>query len=186
MGDDVNTALQGNLEKALRVADTFKRNYEVIKNAYHNLKVKHGELEKECEEAKDIQHEAVAAKEALERDCGQLYKHWHDHLKRQADEFSAIQAQMVPSKELEMLRIQMAEELEFPHKQRVAALTQVIQLFICKRHACKSRSMYFIPRFIRALFRKSINSGTFIFKPSVPLNCYAQNINIKKKTKLLC
>jgi Zn-finger nucleic acid-binding protein len=32
---------------------------------------------------------------------------------------SPIQSSMVPSKELEMLRVQMAEELEFPHRQKV-------------------------------------------------------------------
>mmetsp|Transcript_37158 Transcript_37158/g.72986 ORF Transcript_37158/g.72986 Transcript_37158/m.72986 type:complete len:661 (+) Transcript_37158:58-2040(+) len=122
------------LDKSIKFANQMKNDYDIIKEAYSKLKQEHAEMSTALSEAKAECELAYQAKSAIERECEQLYKQWNSQLKAQADNFSEIQAQMVPSRELEMLRIQMTQELELPHRQRIEALSEEINKF---------RDMYF-------------------------------------------
>ena len=126
MADEV---LQTQLDKAMRIAAMHKKNSELVKAKFDNLKATLNDLESKYQEAKQNEQNANLATEALQRDCGQLYKIWHAHLKRQTDEFAEIKANLVPNKELDMLRIQIAEQMELPHRQQVTQLNQEIHKF---------------------------------------------------------
>lgn len=54
-----------------------------------------------------------------------MFREWNDILNKEKEKFAEMQAQMVPTREMEMLRMQMIEELELPHRQRVDTLTEV-------------------------------------------------------------
>ena len=105
-----------NLDKSLEVNETLKRNNELIRKKYNELKEENNDLASKVTDLQSSLTLAYQSKEAIERDCESLYKQWNEHVKQQQDEFQQIQSQMVPSRELEMLRITMAEELETSYK----------------------------------------------------------------------
>ncbi len=123
-----------NLDKSLEVNSILKRNNELIRKKYQQLKEENIELSNKVAEAKTQAQLAYQSKEAVERDCESLYKQWNEHVKQQQEEFQAIKAQMVPSRELEMLRISMAEELEFPHRKRITELNNQLNNFRDQYH----------------------------------------------------
>ncbi len=65
------------------------------------------------------------AKEDLDRELHSLYQQWDTDIKTQSAHFASLQATMIPARELEVMRVQMAEELEIPHRQRIDQVVEV-------------------------------------------------------------
>lgn len=79
--------------------------------------------------ARSVAEESRRAKDELERELQSLYAQWDADIKTQSAHFTALQATMIPTRELEILRAQMAEEFEVPHRREKDAIIQEIKHF---------------------------------------------------------
>lgn len=72
---------------------------------------------------------AIEAQSAIEKQCDELYAQWSDHLKQQALEIEQMQQKMVPTREIEMLRAQIQEELEAPYREKISKLSEAVEKY---------------------------------------------------------
>eukprot|EP01083_Nonionella_stella_P092972 260380_1 len=116
--DDSNVQLS----KTLSLAQQLREDNEQLKHNFESLKDEYNRLRMFQDDTADKLKSAIDIKNSVESECQKLYDQWNDQLKTQSAEFSRIKAQMVPNRELEMLRVQMVNEYQNPHRDEVKIL----------------------------------------------------------------
>ncbi|KAG5178485.1 hypothetical protein JKP88DRAFT_328851 [Tribonema minus] len=115
------TGLQGDLQRALGVCQSLREENETLKVNYDTIK---GELlrtrDKYSAQRKQLL-EAVEAKIEGDRTTEAVVHKWRVQLEARTKELESLRSQLVPQ-DLDMLRMQMQEEIEGPHKRRLAAV----------------------------------------------------------------
>ncbi len=127
------SGLQGDLYKAMGVAQALrdenhklKRNYEAVKGEL--IKVKEGFTNQRTQLL-----DALEAKIEGDQETEALVQKWKSQLEARTCELEALQAQIVPQ-DLDLLRSQVAEELESQHRRKVERLESEVE---------KQRQMFF-------------------------------------------
>eukprot|EP00823_Brevimastigomonas_motovehiculus_P002220 TRINITY_DN1389_c0_g1_i1.p1 TRINITY_DN1389_c0_g1~~TRINITY_DN1389_c0_g1_i1.p1 ORF type:complete len:691 (+),score=190.70 TRINITY_DN1389_c0_g1_i1:68-2140(+) len=100
---------------------------EKLKSENDSLRIQLNNVAQELELSKK-------AKLAIEKQCQQLYAQWG----QEAAKFEELQSLSVPSREVETLRMQIAEELDLPHRQQLDQIRTAknqVQEHLSKEHA---------------------------------------------------
>jgi chromosome segregation ATPase len=128
--------LQGDLQRTLSVAqalrdenDKLKANYEAVKADLIRLKQKYAAQRNQL-------LEAVEAKMEGDRGTEALVQKWKALLEGRTRELESLQSQLAPQ-DLDMLRAQVAEELEVPHRRKVESMEAEVE---------RQRQMFFSVR----------------------------------------
>ncbi len=127
------SGLQGDLHKAIGVSQVLrdensklKRNYEIVKGELIKVKER---FTNQRTQLLDV----LEAKIASDQETEALVQKWKVQLEARTCELEALQAQMVPQ-DLDLLRSQVAEELESQHRLKVERLESEVE---------KQRQMFF-------------------------------------------
>ncbi|CAE7877143.1 CEP83, partial [Symbiodinium sp. KB8] len=124
--------LQSDLGRTLSVAqslrtenDSLRAGYEKVKQELTRMKGKHDAVRQQYMDEAELE---------LEQKHEELVSEWKQQLESKEQEFLAMQEQMAPPRDLDVLRVRIQEELEVPHQKRVAELEAAIE---------KHRALYF-------------------------------------------
>ncbi|KAJ1474600.1 hypothetical protein T484DRAFT_1831733 [Baffinella frigidus] len=96
--------------------EDLRNNFERLKQAYQNLQ---GEL-----------RDSEAARGEVRKVCKERetqFAAWKAELDIKAKQFEEIKSQVIPPRELEEIRLRMAEELDYPSRQRCAMLEEELE-----------------------------------------------------------
>ncbi len=113
------------LQQAIHYGIRLKEDLELIKAKYLQAKGENSTLKKQLNAALLNAEDAMKEKEAVVANTERMYREWNDMLVQAKDKCAELQAQVIPNREMELLRLQLLEELEGPHRQRMETLTLV-------------------------------------------------------------
>eukprot|EP00747_Dinoflagellata_sp_TGD_P106182 gnl/TRDRNA2_/TRDRNA2_169786_c0_seq1.p1 gnl/TRDRNA2_/TRDRNA2_169786_c0~~gnl/TRDRNA2_/TRDRNA2_169786_c0_seq1.p1 ORF type:complete len:839 (-),score=181.25 gnl/TRDRNA2_/TRDRNA2_169786_c0_seq1:40-2523(-) len=105
----------GGLERAQADGAALRDIHSDLVSAYKRLQEQHERLRQQLQTEQEERHQ-LAAEQA------QQVSLWRAQLEAKAKEFEELQAQLAPPRELDAIRLQLAEEIEEPYLQRVRAL----------------------------------------------------------------
>mmetsp|Transcript_40128 Transcript_40128/g.67061 ORF Transcript_40128/g.67061 Transcript_40128/m.67061 type:complete len:320 (-) Transcript_40128:1643-2602(-) len=102
--------------------ESFRQNFENLKVAHVRLQETNNELRRQVAESRD-------AKLAAERAHEDFSRQIKVELEKKTQEFDEMRSQIVPTRELEKLRMRIVEEVEAPHRERVQSLEREADKF---------------------------------------------------------
>lgn len=128
-----NEQLKGELAKAVHIAQELQQQNQVLQSAWAKLKSESEELKDSYALVRSQAESALAAKQSAESECEKLYGVWQEKLEQKQAEFEVIQQSMVPTRELDLIRLQILQEASAGH----AAHTEEL-----KGEVAKYRQLY--------------------------------------------
>ncbi|ETO32382.1 hypothetical protein RFI_04736 [Reticulomyxa filosa] len=111
------------LSETLEVAKELRLHNEELQNSLTELRSQYLSLEERLQQTVKDRHEAIQKKEQTEKECKSLYEKWNKQLTAQAKEFELIHSQMIPSSEIQKLKVELLSELEKPYRDKIDYLT---------------------------------------------------------------
>lgn len=111
-----------NCLQAIKYGQQIRSDLELLKTEYLKVKDENNRLKVEATDLRSQVEESNRERDQMEENSTRMFQEWNDILNKEKEKIADMQKQMVPARDMEMLRIQMLEELQAPHEQRVDEL----------------------------------------------------------------
>lgn len=110
-----NEQLKGELSKSIKLGQELQQQNVMLQTAYGKMKSENEEMREAYIRIRAQAESALAAKTSAENECEKLYQQWQEKLQQKQSEFEVIQASMVPTRELDLIRLQILQEANASH-----------------------------------------------------------------------
>jgi len=130
-----NQQLKAELAKAVQLAHDAQQQTVVLQSAYTKLKSDYSQLQSQVSLLRSQAEAALAAKQSAESECEKLYGAWQEKLEAKQAEFDAIQSSMVPVRELDLIRLQIAQELSSKHEASIEDARKEVEKYRTMYHS---------------------------------------------------
>ena len=149
------TALQNDLSRTFVVCQTLRSENDTLSDNYYRTKEELSGLREKYSDTRRRFYDEQKLRMNIEQKHDDVVRSWKMQLDAKAQEFSELQGQMAPPRDLELLKIKIQEEFEIPHQEKVTRL---------ETEVAKYREMFYNVRREHELLRTeyeqfSVDSG---------------------------